>query len=645
MAFVVNDRVQETTSTIGTGSITLAGANTGFQSFSSGIGIGNETYYTINGDNQWEVGIGSLTNATTLTRTTVITSSNSNSLVNFSVGTKNVFCTLPASDATLVNTSNNVIVGNLNTSTALTTRSTSNLILNTNQGTNSGTISIANGVNGNISITPNGTGSDVIDGLNWPQADGTNGQFLQTNGTGTLSFATAGSPTIDTYNTSTGGTPTYVNSQVSVQNTAQTTIAATVPSGISNGNLLLMFVLSGSNASTWTTPSGWTLAVAGANGRGTFWRTASSEPASYTITQSGSATANAVILAYSNAAFDVAGTQSSALTTVTPPAITVAKSNSTIVYAIGASTSVATYTTPTGYTARASDSDATAPSASFFDLSGIGSGSYTAPSSTSSTGTCRAFAVAISPAGNTTWTKPTTANWIQINLWGGGGGGGRANQSVNNTGAGGGGGGGYNSVILPFSYFASTVTYIVGIGGAGGTVGEVGGTSSVTINNYNNTGLNKTLYAYGGGGAGFNDDTGNSGGGGGGGGIYVAGQTSPSGADTAGSGGGPGPGNNATIANGVFGGADGGGGGNAGQNSFYGGGGGGGGGAGVAGSNGGNSFYGGAGGGGASALGNGTGGTSVFGGNAGTAPGGGGTSGINSTGSSGAAGRVQFIYW
>jgi len=482
--------------------------------------------------------------------------------------------------------------------------------------------------------------------LNWPQADGTNGQFLQTNGSATLSLATAAAtPTIDTFNSSSTA-PTYVNSQVSVQNTAQTTIAVSVPSGVTNGNLLLMFLNSGQVLNTWTTPSGWTLGTTGTAGRGTFWKIASSEPASYTLTQSGSSTASGTIIAYSNAVFDVAGGLGNTAATSTPLAITVAKSNSTIVYANGASTvASATYTTPTGYTARASDSDATAPSTAFFDISGIGSGSYTAPSSTISSGTCRAYAVALSPGTSVTWTKPTTANWVQINLWGGGGGGGRANQSVNNTGAGGGGGGGYNSVILPFSYFASTVTYIVGTGGAGGTVGEVGGTSSVTINNYNNTGLNKTLYAYGGGGAGFNDDTGNSGGGGGGGGIYVAGQTSTSSADTAGSGGGPGPGNNATIANGVFGGADGGGGGNAGQNSFYGGGGGGGGGAGVAGSNGGNSFYGGAGGGGASALGNGTGGTSVFGGNAGTAPGGGGTSGINSPGSSGAAGRVQFIYW
>jgi hypothetical protein len=96
MAFVINDRVKETTSSTGTTTVTLTGAQTGFQSFSSGIGSGNSTYYTIALGNQWEVGIGSLTNATTFTRDSVITSSNSNTLVNFSAGIKDIFCSLPA---------------------------------------------------------------------------------------------------------------------------------------------------------------------------------------------------------------------------------------------------------------------------------------------------------------------------------------------------------------------------------------------------------------------------------------------------------------------------------------------------------------------------------------------------------------------
>ena len=98
MPLVVKDRVKETTTTQGTGTVTLLGAATGFQSFSV-IGNGNTTYYTIAGQtgSEWEVGIGTYTSSgTTLARTTVLASSNSGSLVNFSAGTKDVFVTYPA---------------------------------------------------------------------------------------------------------------------------------------------------------------------------------------------------------------------------------------------------------------------------------------------------------------------------------------------------------------------------------------------------------------------------------------------------------------------------------------------------------------------------------------------------------------------
>ena len=101
MAFVLNDRVKETSTTTGTGTFDLAGAETGFESFVSGVGDGNVTYYAISNDGttEFEAGIGTVTDATpdTLARTTVISSSNSDALVNFSAGTKTVFCTLPAS--------------------------------------------------------------------------------------------------------------------------------------------------------------------------------------------------------------------------------------------------------------------------------------------------------------------------------------------------------------------------------------------------------------------------------------------------------------------------------------------------------------------------------------------------------------------
>jgi len=96
MPLVVADRVRETTTTTGTGTITLAGAVPGYQSFSV-VGNANTTYYTINVDNQWEVGIGTYLGAgPTLSRDTVLESSNAGALVNFAAGTKDVFLTYPA---------------------------------------------------------------------------------------------------------------------------------------------------------------------------------------------------------------------------------------------------------------------------------------------------------------------------------------------------------------------------------------------------------------------------------------------------------------------------------------------------------------------------------------------------------------------
>jgi hypothetical protein len=101
MAFALNDRVKETSTTTGTGTFDLAGAETGFESFVSGVGDGNQTYYAISNDGtaEFEVGIGTVTDAATdtLSRDTIISSSNSDALVDFSAGTKTVFCTLPAS--------------------------------------------------------------------------------------------------------------------------------------------------------------------------------------------------------------------------------------------------------------------------------------------------------------------------------------------------------------------------------------------------------------------------------------------------------------------------------------------------------------------------------------------------------------------
>ena len=100
MALVINDRVKVTSTTTGTGAMALGAAVTGFETFAAGIGNNNTTYYCIfnQGTTEFEVGLGTLDGSSAnLTRTTVISSSNSDAAVNFAAGTKDVFCTLPAS--------------------------------------------------------------------------------------------------------------------------------------------------------------------------------------------------------------------------------------------------------------------------------------------------------------------------------------------------------------------------------------------------------------------------------------------------------------------------------------------------------------------------------------------------------------------
>ena len=107
MALVLNDRVKETTASTGTGTVTLAGAVSGFETFAVGIGNSNTTYYCIVLNTEFEVGLGTLSSdSSTLARTTILSSSNSDSAVDFSSGTKTVFCCLPASKATVLDASN-----------------------------------------------------------------------------------------------------------------------------------------------------------------------------------------------------------------------------------------------------------------------------------------------------------------------------------------------------------------------------------------------------------------------------------------------------------------------------------------------------------------------------------------------------------
>ena len=121
MALVLNDRVKETTTTTGTGALTFAGAVSGFETFSAGIGNSNTTYYAIAHltANEWEVGLGTLAaDSSTITRTSIISSSNGDAAVDFASGTKDVFCTFPASktmDMTLTTAGDTLYASSANT--------------------------------------------------------------------------------------------------------------------------------------------------------------------------------------------------------------------------------------------------------------------------------------------------------------------------------------------------------------------------------------------------------------------------------------------------------------------------------------------------------------------------------------------------
>lgn len=141
MALVLKDRVLETSTTTGTGSFTLNGAPSCYQSFSSAIGVGNTTYYAIFNTqaDQWETGLGTLSSSNVLARTTIFESSNAGSAVNFTAGTKNVFVTFPASQSLVASSVaitggsiNGTSIGNSTPSTgAFTTLSVSSTVSGT----------------------------------------------------------------------------------------------------------------------------------------------------------------------------------------------------------------------------------------------------------------------------------------------------------------------------------------------------------------------------------------------------------------------------------------------------------------------------------------------------------------------------------
>jgi len=180
MALVINDRVKETSSTTGTGAMTFAGATSGFETFAAGIGNSNTTYYAIvNTDTptEWEVGLGTLAgDSSTITRTTPISSSNSDSAVDFGAGTKEIFCTLPASKAIIKNADGNIDSPSV---TQLDVVAQGDLRLQD--------------TTGGEHIAHQAAGTTVTYTVTWPGGVATaDGQALKSTTAGVLSWGTAG---------------------------------------------------------------------------------------------------------------------------------------------------------------------------------------------------------------------------------------------------------------------------------------------------------------------------------------------------------------------------------------------------------------------------------------------------------------------
>ena len=255
MPLVVADRVRETTTTTGTGTITLAGAVTGYQSFSA-VGNGNTTYYTINAGSQWEVGIGTYLGAgPTLSRDTVLESSNSGSLVNFSAGTKDVFITYPAEKSI---SDGYGLLPVANGGTGQSSYTDGQLLIGNTTGNTLTKTTLTAGTN--VTIT-NGSGAITINAT-----DAFVGTVTSVGGTGTVSGLTLTGTVTTSGNLTLGGTLAVTASDFASQ-TAKTFLAApNASAGVPSFRAIIPADVPTLNQNTTGTASNVTGTVAVANG-------------------------------------------------------------------------------------------------------------------------------------------------------------------------------------------------------------------------------------------------------------------------------------------------------------------------------------------------------------------------------------------
>ncbi|NBV70833.1 MAG: hypothetical protein EBR60_02040 [Burkholderiaceae bacterium] len=249
MSFVIADRVRETTTTTGTGTLSLDGAVAGFQAFTA-VGNNNTTYYTIQGTTEWEVGIGTYL-SNTLSRDTVLSSSNSGSKVLLTAGTKDVFVTLPAGKTVIsvagkvgeVTLSNTDIsgLGTMSTQNANSvtitggTATLTSLSTPTVQATNSAGLSLKN-ASGTTQLSMGAGGGDNLTLNVSTNINGSNAQVdISPTGTGHVHMKPTGIGSVEIAPTNTGTLDNLVIGGITPKAITGTTITATSFSGSGSG--------------------------------------------------------------------------------------------------------------------------------------------------------------------------------------------------------------------------------------------------------------------------------------------------------------------------------------------------------------------------------------------------------------------------